>query len=112
MGIQNAESVDLLARARSAVESIRELRQAIRDQVAASQYEGLRPKAEQLLKLVPDDAQVQKLLQQLAKYEAQQQELGWRALQQAPTAEKLRSYLRLDLSSPSLWDHGLPSRKH
>jgi serine/threonine protein kinase len=97
MGIQNAECVDLLGRARAALESIRELRQSIGNQVAANQYDGLRPKAEQLLNLTPNDAQVQKLVQQLAKWEAQQQELGWRAVQQAPTAEKLRSYLR---SSP------------
>jgi hypothetical protein len=97
----NPECLDLLDRARnvlgqaeSSMLAVAQLRQEIKDQIQSKNYEGLRSKAERLRQLVPNDPSVEKFLQQLDKHEAQQQELAWRAVQQAPTTDGYRNYLK------------------
>ncbi len=96
----NPELADLLDRAKNvlgqaqtSMQAIAQLRQEIKDQIASKNYEGLRPKAERLRQLAPHDPSVEKLLQQLDKHEAHQQELAWNAVHQAPSPEGYRSYL-------------------
>jgi tetratricopeptide (TPR) repeat protein len=103
----NPELVDMLERAKnvlgqaqSSMQAIAQLRQEIKDQIHCKSYEGLRSKAERLHQLVPNDPSVGKLLQQLDKHEAQQQELAWKAVQQAPSTEGYRDFLKSYPNNP------------
>ncbi len=70
-----------------------QLRKEVADQIAAKDYDTLKAKVLELLKINPNDAEVQKLLQQLEKREERLREASWQAVRRHPTVRNCQEYI-------------------
>jgi len=70
-----------------------QLRKEVADQIAAKDYDTLKPKVLELLQINPNDVEVQKLLQQIEKREAKLREALWQTVRKHATVQNCQEYL-------------------
>jgi hypothetical protein len=79
-----------------------QLRKEVADHIAAKDYDTLKPKVLELLQINPNDAEVQRLLQQIEKREAKQREALWQTIRKHATLQNCQEYCRKYPDGPHL----------